>query len=153
MRRGEYAVLLPYSRFLGLGKRCDGDPPVRQAAYAGMLPGRFTSRSWSEQSDAASKDVALASFFDGVAPRRERMVARAGTMAHLASCCLTHPDDSPCPVETLMSLLSPWIVTALTTSQQLAVAGTVRQRAKRHPKLSIAGLVAWIWAADKSLKP
>src|SRR5262245_38650411 len=45
MRYGEYAVFLPYSRILGLGvrpKSGDGDPPVRQAAYAVIVPGRFT---------------------------------------------------------------------------------------------------------------
>src|SRR5215472_1222446 len=92
MRRGEYAVFVLYGRILGLGVRpkwCDGDPPVRQAAYAVMVPGRFTS-TILERSDAASKDVALASFFDRVAPRRERMVARARTTAHLASCGWTH---------------------------------------------------------------
>ena len=127
MRRGEYAVFLLYGRILGWGvrpKSYDGDPPIRQAAYAVMVPGRFTS-TILERSDAASKDVALASFFDRVAPRRERMVARARTMAHLASWGWSYLDDSrvartPCFVETLMFLLSPWIVAALTTSQPSA---------------------------------
>ena len=57
MGRDEYAVFLLYGRILGVGARpkwCDGDPPVRQAAYAVMVPGRFTS-TILERLDAASK--------------------------------------------------------------------------------------------------
>jgi hypothetical protein len=99
MRRGEYAVFVvrPNFRVGGFDRNgVTGIHPSGKPRMRGMLPERCTSRAIGR----SIQRTWPSQFFDRVAPRRERMVARARTMriwqAGAGRTLMIRPERIPC---------------------------------------------------------